>query len=153
MVYKKGKKNIATKRQYFIENLDELPFPERRLTNYKKYYSLLAKRTPITTMITSRGCPFRCIFCDRPHLGKKFRFRSAQNVVDEFEECESLGIKEIFVYDDTFTLNRKRVLEICNEIKQRKINILWDIRTRVDTVDYQVEIAKRKALMEELNKV
>lgn len=118
-----------------IQDLDSLPFPARHLVPYQKYSSLLALRTPITTMFTSRGCPFQCAFCDRPHLGKRFRARSPKNVVDEMEHCTRMGIYEFLIYDDTFTVNRKRVLGICEEIHQRKLDIGWDIRARVDTVD------------------
>jgi len=86
-------------------------------------------------MFTSRGCPFRCAFCDRPHLGKQFRARSPKNVVDEMVACVKMGIHEFLIYDDTFTVDRKRVLGVCEEIRQRKLDIGWDIRARVDTVD------------------
>ncbi len=122
----------------WIEDLDSLPFPARLLTDYKKYDSLIAKRSPITTMITSRGCPYRCTFCSRPHIGKRFRARSPGNVVDEMEQCMKLGIKEFLVYDDTFTIDRHRVTEICEEISRRKLDIGWDIRARVDSIDLEV---------------
>lgn len=128
-----------------ITNLDELPFPARRLTPYKKYYSIIAKNNPITTMFTSRGCPYRCAFCDRPNMGKFFRARSFKNVVNEMEECKNMGIREILVYDDTFTVNRQRVLDICWEIQKRKLGISWDIRARVDTVDEEMLKELKKA--------
>jgi len=122
----------------FIEDLDSLPFPARKLTPYMKYSSLLAKRTPVTTMFTSRGCPYRCLFCDRPQMGKRFRARSAANVGDEMEECVRMGIREFLVYDDTFTIDRKRVLDVCSEIKGRGLDIGWDVRARVNTVDEEM---------------
>jgi radical SAM superfamily enzyme YgiQ (UPF0313 family) len=128
-----------------IQDLNSLPFPARHLTPYKKYSSSLGKRFPVTTMFTSRGCPFKCLFCDRPHLGKSFRARSAMNVVDEMEECQKLGIKEIFIYDDTFGVDRQRVLDICSEVKKRNLDITWDIRTRVNTVDEEVLQALKNA--------
>lgn len=121
-----------------IEDLDEVPFPDRTLSPYNKYTSVVARRKPITTMITSRGCPYRCSFCARPHLGKRFRMRSAQNVVNEMEECIKLGIREFLIYDDTFTVNRKRVMDVCDEIVRRKLDIGWDIRARVDSVDEEM---------------
>ena len=125
-------------------DLDSLPFPARRLTPYHKYSSVMARRQPITTMFTSRGCPFRCSFCARPHLGKQFRYRSAENVVDEMEECGELGIREFLIYDDTFTVNRDRVLEVSEEILRRKLEIGWDVRARVDRVDREMlELMKR----------
>lgn len=138
LVYKKEDKTIYTGERNLNDNLDELPFPARELVDYKKYHSSIAIKTPITTMITSRGCPYRCSFCDRPHLGKKFRARSAKNVVDEMEYCQELGINEIFIYDDTFTINRQRVFDVCDEIQRRKLKVFWDIRARVDTVDMEM---------------
>ncbi len=144
IVYKEEGRVVNTGVRDFIQDLDALPFPARHLTLHRKYFSLLAKRSPITTMITSRGCPYRCLFCDRPHLGKKFRFRSTRNVVDEIEECIGLGIREFFFYDDTFTVNRKRALNICREILDRDLKIGWDIRTRVDLVDDEMlEVLKQ----------
>ena len=118
-----------------LQDLDTLPFPDRTLTPYRHYNSVVAKRSPITTMFTSRGCPFHCAFCSRPHLGKSFRYRSAANVVDEMEECLKLGIHEILVYDDTFTVNLARAGAVCNEIIKRDLDIGWDIRARVDCMD------------------
>jgi len=141
LVFKEKGEIINTGFPGFISDLDSLPHPARKLTPYKKYNSLLAKRSPITTMITSRGCPYNCLFCDRPHLGRRFRVRSAQNVVEEMEECRDMGIKEFLIYDDTFTVNRPRVLNICEEIISRKLDIGWDIRGRVDNVD--AEMLKR----------
>jgi len=145
LVFKKNGELINTGVVPFITNLDELPFPARELTPYKKYFSLLAKKDPITTMFTSRGCPYKCIFCDRPTMGKNFRARSAKNVVDEMEHCLKLGINEIFIYDDTFTVNQKRVIEICEEILKRKLKFNWDIRARVNTVNEQMLKLLKKA--------
>lgn len=135
LVFKDHGEIVRTKPRLLNENLDILPYPARHLTDIKKYSSLLARRSPVTTMITSRGCPYRCSFCARPHLGKVFRARSAANVVDEMQECLNLGIKEIFIYDDTFSVNRDRVREICREIIKRRLDVIFDIRTRIDNVD------------------
>ncbi len=116
------------------QDLDTLPMPARHLVPQHRYYSVLAKSVPITTMMTSRGCPMQCIFCDRPHLGKQFRYRSPKSVVDEMEACEKMGIREIFVYDDTFTIRRDRVIEICRQKVERGINIAWDVRAHINTI-------------------
>lgn len=144
LVFKHDGAIVITGEPGFIEDLDALPFPARDLTPYEKYSSLMATRSPITTMITSRGCPYKCIFCDRPHMGKLFRARSAQNVLREMEECVKMGIQEFLVYDDTFTIDRQRVFDICQGIIDNKWDIAWDIRTRVNTVDEEMlEMLKR----------
>lgn len=135
LVFKDDGKIVNTGTRPLNEDLDSLPFPARHMTPIHKYSSLMAKRTPITTMFTSRGCPYRCTFCDRPHLGKSFRARSALNVVDEMEECIKLGIREFLIYDDTFTIDRQRVIDVCDEIKRRRLHIGWDIRARVNNID------------------
>jgi len=120
------------------EELNTLPFPARHLTPYRRYSSLLAKRMPITTAFTSRGCPFACSFCNRPHLGKKFRALTPQRVVDEFKVCLQLGIHEFLIYDDTFTIRKDRVKEICRRVIHEKLDIGFDIRARVDTLDEEM---------------
>jgi anaerobic magnesium-protoporphyrin IX monomethyl ester cyclase len=122
----------------FIEDLDSLPYPARELTSVKKYYSIIARHNPITTLFTSRGCPYRCLFCDRPVMGKRFRCLSAPAVAGEMQECIKLGIREFFIYDDTFNVNRNRVFEICGEIKRRKLDITFDIRARADRMDEEM---------------
>lgn len=121
-----------------ISDLDALPFPARDLLTVNKYYSVLAKRNPLTTMITSKGCPNQCTFCDRPLLENRLRERSFSNIVEEMETCTKMGIYEFSLYDDTFTINKKRVHEICDEIIRRKLNIGWDARARVNTVDEEM---------------
>ena len=145
IVFEKDNQLISNKPDNLIKDLDQLPFPARELLPYHKYSSILSDKKPVTTMFTSRGCPFNCLFCDRPHLGNIFRARSADNVVDEFEQCKKMNIKEVFVYDDTFTVNKQRVLDICSKIKDRKIDISWDIRARVDTVNPQILHALKDA--------
>ncbi len=85
------------------DHLDSLPFPAREVVKQHLYVSPLTEKATVTSMITSRGCPFQCIYCARIHLGKHFRARSADNVVDEMRECAERGIEYIRIYDDTFT--------------------------------------------------
>jgi radical SAM superfamily enzyme YgiQ (UPF0313 family) len=128
---------INTGKPQFIKNLDSLPFPARDMTNLSLYSSVVSKYNPVSSMITSRGCPYGCRYCDRPHLGKTFRAHSADYVVREMEECAALGIGEVFIYDDTFTVHRKRVLDICKKKIQRNVKLAFDIRARVDSVDLE----------------
>lgn len=138
LVFKDNEAVVNTGMRPFMKNLDGLPFPARHLVPYEKYSSLLAKRSPVTTILTSRGCPFQCSFCARPHLGKMFRAQSPGRVLDELEECVRMGIRDFLFYDDTFTVNRKRVLDICRGVVDRKLDIGWDIRARVDTIDEEM---------------
>jgi anaerobic magnesium-protoporphyrin IX monomethyl ester cyclase len=135
----------------FIEDLNELPFPARELTLVDKYYSVLSEDTPTTTAFSSRGCPFSCAYCDRPALGKGFRAMNASRVADEMQWCQERGIKEIFFYDDTFSVSMKRVMEICNEIKRRNIKIKWDVRTRVNVVNDELIKSMKEAGCERIH--
>ena len=120
----------------FVTNLDTLPAPDRRLLQIERYSSLVDADSFSTTMITSRGCPNRCIFCDIPHHA--FRARSPRAVVEEMEECLKLGISEIYIFDDTFNLRRDRVLEICNQIIDRGLPVRWAFRGRVHPLDREM---------------
>lgn len=128
-----------------IENLDSIPFPARHLIDNSKYHSVLSKGKLVTSMITSRGCPYNCSFCYQPHY-KKWRAMLAGNVVSEMIAIDQLGINEIEIYDDTFTYDRNRVLKVCNEIISLNKSFpvywwqkpKWSIRTRVDKVDQEL---------------
>ncbi len=138
LVFRDDGQIVKTGVRELLQDLDILPFPAREITQYKKYSSVLATHKIVTTMFTSRGCPYKCSFCDRPHLGKRFRARTAANVVDEMELCQNMGIGEILIYDDTFTIDRRRVVAVCEEYLKRGLKINWDIRARVNTVDTEL---------------
>ena len=120
-----------------VDDLDTLPPPSRDLFDnysYKKYYfRRFGYKTSV--IMTSRGCPFTCDFCSRPVFGDEFRARSASKVADEIEEVISLGYNRIWFADDCFTLNRKRLIEVCDEIIKRGLKIGWECLSRVDTLD------------------
>ena len=146
VAYKDKNDFIINDARPMMEDLNLLPYPARDLTPYKKYNSILSSGKRITTMITSRGCPFRCIFCNRKHFGKACRFVTAEHVVNEMEECKTkYGVDEIFIYDDTFTLDRERAMRICDLLIERDSKLTWDIRTRVDLVDKELMVKLKKA--------
>ena len=115
-----------------IEDLGDLPFPARHLLPISKYRAL---GTP-ASVITSRGCPFGCIFCSAPKMfGRRVRFRSPRLVVDEIETIhKEFGFERINIVDDTLTVNRRHVKEICGEIMGRSLDIEWSAYSRVDTI-------------------
>jgi len=116
-----------TEARPLIENLDKLPFPARHLfPALKKYVPEACKKMPMATVLTSRGCPYRCTFCYAGIFGKKFRSRSPENIVAEIEHLKKdFGIKEFHICDDNFFLDGKRVLRFCELLKERKINLPW----------------------------
>jgi radical SAM superfamily enzyme YgiQ (UPF0313 family) len=135
-------------KQFYIEgDLDALPFPDRRMLPYKEYHSVVAKADYVTTMITSRGCPYKCTFCKLAF--QKVLSRSAEDVVNEMEVIASLGIREIEVYDDTFTWSKHRLIDICKGIVDRGLDLDWAIRDRVssptpDTMDWLAKAGCRR---------
>lgn len=123
---------VVTGPRELMEDLDSLPLPARHLLPISRYQAL---GYPVS-IITSRGCPNRCIFClGRRMVGFKGRYRSPALVVDEIEHILSLGFTRINVADDLFTANKDRVRELCSEIKRRGVTFGWSAFARVNTVD------------------
>ena len=121
-----------------VSDLDTLPFPAFHLLPIGKYrlHPPFGRRTPVMPIITSRGCPYRCIFCSKAVFGKKYRSNSPVYIVNEvLFLMENFGVKEVKFYDDVFTLDKKRVVALCMQLKERGIDIPWSCETRVNVVD------------------
>jgi radical SAM superfamily enzyme YgiQ (UPF0313 family) len=131
----------------FIENLDELPIPDRTLLPQNvDYFNPVVKRVPYTTMMTSRGCPGKCTFCSSPPFyGRKIRYRSVESMIAELEEIKKLGYKEVFFRDEIFTVSKKRTIELCEEMIRRKLNLSWICSARIGSVDKEMMILMKKA--------
>jgi len=131
----------------FARDLDALPFPARKLLPNARYIEF-GRRSygySITTVMSTRGCPFACEFCSNVVFGESYRERSAQSVVDEIEDCLALGYERISFADDVFTLNGRRVLEICAEIRRRRLRFAWECLGRVDAFDHATARAMKEA--------
>lgn len=136
----------VNKPREFISNLDEIPFPDWNMISpleYKINPALMPiKKTPIAPVITTRGCPYSCSFCGGPLVWRKtFRMRSANNIADEMELLiQKYNVKGFFISDDNFTLKKSHVLDLCQEIIRRKINIPWACPNgiRIDKVDEEM---------------
>lgn len=144
ITYRNDGQPVRTPNRPFIQELDELPHPAYKYFPLEKY-RLFGRR--ILPIITSRGCPSQCSFCTTARmLGKGFRARSPTNVVDELEWLrDEHGADAFTFYDDTFTLDRKRALKICEEIRKRDIGLPWDCQTRVTTVSKKILTKMREA--------
>ena len=119
----------------YNDNLDELPFPARKYIQHIKYFSMVGVSPNLATIISSRGCPYRCTYCDVPY--KRYRERSAESVVDEVEECLAMGYDEFHFYDDLFNVTPQKLMRFCDEIEKRKLSFVWDFRGRVNTATYE----------------
>ena len=128
-------KDFKTLPRGIIEDLDSIPFPARHLLPMDEYKILNMKLTT-GTIVSGRGCPYKCSFCASSAMhGQKLRLRSAENVVDEMEYLvNDHNIEMVAFMDDTFTLNNKRVYEICETIKDRGLDNYWGCTARVDTI-------------------
>jgi len=132
-------------------NLDEVPPPARHLVNNNLYFIPIHEKR-FTSIIASRGCPYDCLYCSRPVIGRNVRFRSPRNVVAEMIECiDKFRIQWFQFVDDTMTLNRSHIIRLCDEILNRKLDIEWGCQTRVDLVDAQILSAMRKAGCREIS--
>ncbi len=130
LAYREGKDIVINERREYLD-VNKLPLPARHLLPLGRYRAL---HTPIS-ITTSRGCPFRCIFCvGRKMVGAKVRYRNPISVVDELELLSKLNFPQINISDDLFTAKTSHCLEICDEILRRNLNIVWSSFARVDTV-------------------
>jgi magnesium-protoporphyrin IX monomethyl ester (oxidative) cyclase len=149
-------KVIITQPRPFIQDLDTLPFPARHLLPMKQFFEA-AKKIPISgnlkkpsvRMLTSRGCPYGCIFCSN-HIvmGRKWRARSAENVVAEIEQIvKTSGIRQIDFLDDNIAFNRERLVKICDKLIEKRLNIEWCTPNgvRADSLDAELLAKMRKS--------
>jgi len=154
-----GREKPGIIRGCFIENIDEIPSPSRDLMNTDFYYGrkkeirtahlfFLPAGKKLATMITSRGCPYSCIFCHNSWKGIPVRYNSAARVIEEIIGLkEKYGIEAIFFMDDDFFVNSRRLKEICNLILEKQIDMIWSANARVSSVNPEIlETAKRSGL-------
>lgn len=139
IVYKKGNAIVENPDRLLIADINALPLPAYHLMPMDKY-TLPASRkmTPekSASIITSRGCPYGCLFCSHNSIFKgKVRFRSPENVVSEIKHLvKEYHVGELLIWDDSFLLDKKRALEICRLMKKDRLNLIWSCSSRVDQI-------------------
>jgi len=122
---------------------EQYPFPARHLLPNELYAEFPTERKNFTVMVTSKGCPMGCTFCEAGRT--RYNPRTAETVVREIEECYNrYNIREIDVFDYEFLIDRQRVMDICDGIIEKKLDILWACRARIDSVDEEL-LRKMKA--------
>lgn len=130
--YKKNKKTFHNPLSE-QKNPDEYPFPDRSLFKNNLYYNPFTRGTKFTSLITSRGCVYNCIFCNPQY--KKLKKRSIKNVIDEIKkEIDERDIRNFEIFDETFNFPPKWVMEFCDEVINSKLNISFRIRCRPDFI-------------------
>lgn len=141
ITYRVGSKIRTTTKRKWLKNLDTLPFPARHLLPLGRYRTL---GMPVS-ITTSRGCPYRCIFCvGRKMVGARVRYHCADRVAAEMQYLVNLGFHQINIADDLFTANQNHCLAVCEEILRRNLKINWTAFARVDTVSERL-LSKMKA--------
>lgn len=147
IVFKKDGKIINLQPKQFIQNLDDLPMPAYDLIPFKKYSLYLQSQfQPAITMLTNRGCPFNCIYCSKPVFGSSLRTRNPESILKEIIFLkENYNIKEIIFYDDSFTLEKEKIIKLCQLIIKNNIKINWKCETRVNLVDQGLLNLMKKA--------
>lgn len=132
-----------------IEDIDSLPFPARDMVDMERYgiHSYIDFGKKSATMITSRGCPFDCIFCSSwLTMGRQYRTRSLKRIMAEVKELvEVYDVDYIAFEDDTMTLNRNRTEKICKAFIEMPDSPAWCCLSRVDTIDYSLAKLMKKA--------
>jgi radical SAM superfamily enzyme YgiQ (UPF0313 family) len=145
LVWRKGDEVIVNRPRPFIANLDDLPIPLHEALPLSKYRMPLIKG-PFTFIVTSRGCPAGCTFCIK-HVSYQnaVRIRSPQKIMEELWALKKLGIHNIHMYADLFTVSREQVMALCQMMIDQKIHIRWTANSRVDYVDQEMLALMGKA--------
>ena len=142
LVYRKEGKIIVNP-IYLSEDINKFALPDRTLVNSELYYFSI---TPgkLTSMLTSRGCPFNCIYCSVPHK-REYHFRKIDDVLNEIKQIKNQGYEYINFSDDVFTIKKERIIELCSRLIEEKIEINWGCATRADLVDLELLKLMKKA--------
>ncbi|MCP4649289.1 MAG: radical SAM protein [PVC group bacterium] len=142
-------KVVINEQRQYIKNLDEIPFPARDLLpmqTYKAPISLGSPGRPFTSVLATRGCPFKCHYCSLTAMWGNQRRRSVENVLDELEELqEKYGIKYVSFVDDLLVVNKKWAIALCQGMRERGINIEWDCCGRIGVMDEELLLEMKKA--------
>lgn len=146
ITYRREREIIRNEDRGYIQDVDSIAFPARHLIDNNPY------RRPDTgelqtTIVTSRGCPYPCIYCLASAVsGKSTRNRSPENVIAELNECiEKYGIRDFLFRSDLFTANKRWVIELCKSIQDAGLKIKWSCNSRVDTLNEEILVEMKKA--------
>ncbi|NMB89825.1 MAG: radical SAM protein, partial [Chloroflexi bacterium] len=145
LAWRKGEEIKVNLPRPFVSELDDLPIPMHELLPLQKYRMPLIKG-PFTFIVTSRGCPAGCTFCIK-HVSYQYglRIRSPELLIEEMKRLKALGINNIHMYADLFTVHRDQVMELCQRMIDEKLNIKWTCNSRVDYVDEEMLMLMGKA--------
>lgn len=140
LVWRNNGKVVTNPPREHISDLDTMPFPAyEKLTGFPKGYHLPLFsyiQTPGATMVTSRGCPYQCSYCDRSVFKRGFRYNSAEYIYAHMQHLRTrFGVRHINIYDDLFTMNRKRIAELCDRLTAKPLGVHFNCAVRVGHTD------------------
>ncbi len=140
--YFDNKEYINHKKAY-IKDIEKLPIPNRTLLPTEIYNSIVGTQEQVATIMSSRGCPFKCTYCFTPN--KTYRTRSTENIIKEVKILISLGYKEIFFFDDLFAMKAQKVIDFAKALQAENIKIDWSFRARINTITPELITEVKKA--------
>ena len=136
----------VNRQRELIKDINTIPFPALELLPLSKYQRTPSsyKKTPVRSILTARGCPYSCVFCDRGAFGASVRKRAVDNVMREVDRLViEFKAKELRIWDDVFTMDEKLTVQICNELK--KYNLIWSCNGRVNMINQNMLKAMKAA--------
>jgi len=147
LLYRRNGEIMSTGPSEPLNDVNTVPIPARHLLNMDSYTLGTMKGIKnFTSIMTVRGCPFSCIFCSTKVFGKDFRKKEPKKVIEEIKECiEKYGVKHFMFLDDTLTLHRQHIIDICNLIIEEKLDITFEGSTRANLVDEELVARMAKA--------
>ena len=147
IVFKDQGTVVQTESRPYIEDINNIPFPARHLVVMDRFRDVFTREQRFATMMSSRGCPFNCTYCDRKNrMGRRWRPRDPSNIVEEITEVvKRFKIREFMFFDDEFVIDKGRTHELCEQLMQKGLDIIWECRARVDMVDKRLLDAMKKA--------
>lgn len=144
LAYREGDEVVITPPDGSLTPFDDFPWPARHHLPNHIYRSFVSQRRNFTLMLTSTGCPFKCVYCAIVKV--PYRFRDPAKVVDEIEHCvKEHGVREIDFFDASFFVSRKRSLRMLDLLTRRNLDVEWTCRSRVDHVDDELLAAAHRA--------
>jgi len=122
----------------YIKDINNLLIPDRSFLPLEAYKSIVGRNSMLATIVSSRGCPFKCTFCYTPN--KTYRSRTTKNIITEIKYLIDLGFKEIFFFDDLFALKAQQVIDFAKELKASELQIEWSFRGRISSITEEMLI-------------
>ena len=147
IIYNDNGKIIRTEKRPYIEDLDSVPFPARHLLNNKLYTDIFFFGQPTAWILSSRGCPYNCIYCSQHEAyGRRIRYRNPEKVINEMEEIvNKYKIRNFMFFDECFNADNEHATAIAKEIIKRGLKVRWSCGARADLIKAETVRLMKKA--------